>query len=398
MARKNHLFLLALMLGCLALTYFVNVFYKMDIVYSHLFYVPIVLCGLWYPDKAFYLAILLGLGHIGADYYATRTVSLAPIVRAGVFLFVGYLVGTICEKRDRLLNQIKTINSVMLDFICEVKHDGSFGYVSPSVLNTLGYEAQELTGKTFMDRVHPDDKALVKQVFDQAMNNKTEFRFDYRYLDAEGSYKWMESLAKPILVKGEIALHVLGSREITARKKMEEELTFLSFHDPLTGLYNRRFFEEQMTLLDGGRSNPVSVISCDIDGLKIINDHFGHDQGDAMIVKVSRILQEAVRSDDIVARIGGDEFAIIMPRCPADGVDRIYLRIKEALGRVHMKINEMEVPIMVSMGRAVRTGREVSIRVLFKTADDEMYVEKKNNSGRKQSLYSRIFDRMETRI
>ena len=398
MARKNHLFLLALMLGCLALTYFVNVFYKMDIVYSHLFYVPIVLCGLWYPDKAFYLAILLGLGHIGADYYATRTVSLAPIVRAGVFLFVGYLVGTICEKRDRLLNQIKTINSVMLDFICEVKHDGSFGYVSPSVLNTLGYEAQELTGKTFMDRVHPDDKALVKQVFDQAMNNKTEFRFDYRYLDAEGSYKWMESLAKPILVKGEIALHVLGSREITARKKMEEELTFLSFHDPLTGLYNRRFFEEQMTLLDGGRSNPVSVISCDIDGLKIINDHFGHDQGDAMIVKVSRILQEAVRSDDIVAHIGGDEFAIIMPRCPADGVDRIYLRIKEALGRVHMKINEMEVPIMVSMGRAVRTGREVSIRVLFKTADDEMYIEKQSNSGRKQSLYSRICDRMETRI
>ena len=397
MARKNHLFLLALMLGCLALTYFVNVFYKMDIVYSHLFYVPIVLCGLWYPDKAFYLAILLGLGHIGADYYATRTVSLAPIVRAGVFLFVGYLVGTICEKRDRLLNQIKTINSVMLDFICEVKHDGSFGYVSPSVLNTLGYEAQELTGKTFMDRVHPDDKALVKQVFDQAMNNKTEFRFDYRYLDAEGSYKWMESLAKPILVKGEIALHVLGSREITARKKMEEELTFLSFHDPLTGLYNRRFFEEQMTLLDGGRSNPVSVISCDIDGLKIINDHFGHDQGDAMIVKVSRILQEAVRSDDIVARIGGDEFAIIMPRCPADGVDRIYLRIKEALGRVHMKINEMEVPIMVSMGRAVRTGREVSIRVLFKTADDEMYIEKQSNAGRKQSLYSRIVDRMETR-
>ena len=82
MAKKNYLFLLALMVVCLTLTYFVNVFYKMDIVYSHLFYVPIVLCGLWYPDKAFYLAILLGLGHIGADYYATRTVSLAPIVRA----------------------------------------------------------------------------------------------------------------------------------------------------------------------------------------------------------------------------------------------------------------------------------------------------------------------------
>ena len=397
MARKNHLFLFSLMLGCLALTYFVNVFYKMDIVYSHLFYIPIVLCGLWYPDKAFYLAILLGLWHIGADYYATRIVSLAPIVRAGVFLFVGYLVGTICEKRDRLLNQMKTINSVMLDFICEVKHDGSFGYVSPSVINTLGYEAQELTGKPFMDRVHPDDKAPVKQVFDQATNNKTEFRFDYRYLDAAGYYKWMESLAKPILVNNKIAMYVLGSRDITSRKKMEKELTFLSFHDSLTGLYNRRFFEEQMTLHDGGRSNPVSVISCDIDGLKIINDHFGHHHGDELIVTVSRILQDAVRSDDIVSRIGGDEFAIIMPRCPANGVDQIYLRIKESLGRVHLKINDMEVPIMVSMGRAVRTGREVSIRVLFQTADDEMYMEKQSNSGRKQSLYSRIFDRMETR-
>ena len=398
MARKNHLFLFSLMLGCLALTYFINVYYKMDIVYSHLFYIPIVLCGLWYPDKAFYLAILLGLWHIGADYYATRIVSLAPIVRAGVFLFVGYLVGTICEKRDRLLNQMKTINSVMLDFICEVKQDGSFGYVSPSVKNTLGYEAQELTGKAFMDRVHADDKAPVKQVFDQAINKPDELRFDYRYLDAAGNYKWMESLAKPIRVNGAIEMYVLGSRDITVRKKMEEELTFLSFHDSLTGLYNRRFFEEQMTLFDGGRSNPVSVISCDIDGLKIINDHFGHHHGDEMIVAVSRILQEAVRSDDIVARIGGDEFAIIMPRCPADGVDRIYLRIKEALGRVRMKINEMEVPIMVSMGRAVRTGREVSIRVLFKTADDEMYIEKQSNSGRKQSLYSRICDRMEKRI
>ena len=82
-------------------------------------------------------------------------------------------------------------------------------------------------------------------------------------------------------------------------------------------------------------------------------------------------------------------------RCPADGVDRIYLRIKEALGRVRMKINEMEVPIMVSMGRAVRNGREVSIRVLFKTADDEMYLEKQSNAGLKQSLYSRIVDRMD---
>ena len=395
MERKNHLFLLALMVGCLGLTYFVNVFYKVDIVYSHLFYVPIVLCGLWYPDKAFYLAILLGMWHIGADYYASRTVSLAPRVRAGVFLFVGYLVGTICEKRDCLLNQMKTINSVMLDFICEVKQDGSFGYVSPSVKNTLGYEAHELTGKTFLDRVHPDDKASVKQVFEQALNNKTEFRVDYRYQAAEGSYKWMESLAKPILAKGEIAMVVLGSREITTRKKMEEELTFLSFHDSLTGLYNRRFFEEQMTLLDGGRSNPVSVISCDIDGLKIINDHFGHQHGDEMIVTVSRVLQEAVRSDDIVARIGGDEFAIIMPRCPANGVDRIYLRIKEALGRVNLKLNGMDVPIMVSMGRAVRNGREVSIRVLFKTADDEMYLEKQSNAGLKQSLYSRIVDRMD---
>lgn len=399
MARKNHLFLLALMVGCLAVTYFVNVFYKIDIVYSHLFYIPIVLCGLWYPDRAIFLALVLGLWHIGADYYAAQAFSLAPLVRAGVFLFVGYLVGTICERRDRLHSQLETINSAMLDFICEVKKDGTFGYVSPSVKNTLGYEASELIGEAFLDRVHADDKLQVQHSFDQAMKNDAdELRFDYRYRDAEGNYKWMESLAKTIRVDDEITKYVLGSRDITARKKMEEELKFLSFHDSLTGLYNRRFFEEQMTLLDGGRSNPVSVISCDIDGLKIINDHFGHHHGDEMIVAVSRILQEAVRSDDIVARIGGDEFAIIMPRCPANGVDRIYLRIKESLSRVHMNIDGMHLPIMVSMGRAVRQGREVSIRVLFKTADDEMYLEKQGNAGQKQSLYSSIVDQVGARL
>lgn len=388
MLKKNRSLLLVLIIGCLILTYCVNVFYNLDIVYSHLFYIPITLCGLWYHKKAVYLALLLGLVHIGADYYASHFVSLAPVVRAGVFLFVGYLVGTICEKRDRLHDQLEKINSAMLDFVCEVKPDGTFGYVSPSVKNTLGYEASELTGKTFIELVHPDDQTLVRNIFENAIKNGTGMRIDYRYLDAGGNYKWMESLANPLAADGVIVVYVFGSRDITTRKQTEDELKYLSVHDSLTGLYNRRFFEEQMQFLEDGRANPISVISCDIDGLKIINDNFGHHYGDEMIVMVSRIIENAVRADDIVARIGGDEFAIIMPRCPANGAERIYQRIQQAVQAVHIKANGMEIPIMVSMGRAVRDDREISIGVLFRMADDKMYEEKNAKTTKKMSVYS----------
>lgn len=384
--------LLALLIGCLFLTYYVNVRNNLDIVYSHLFYIPITLCGIWYYKKAVYLSVLLGLVHIGADYYTTQVVSISPLMRAGVFIFVGYLVGTISEKRDLLKDQLEKINSAMLDFVCEVRLDGTFGYVSSSVKHTLGYEADELTGTPFIELVHPDDKALIRDIFDNALKNGTELRIDYRCLDAEGNYIWMESLANPITTDGVIVVYVFGSRDISYRKQMEEELKHLSFHDALTGLYNRRFFEEQMQILDGGRADPISVISCDIDGLKLINDHFGHHYGDELIVMVARILKKEVRADDIVARIGGDEFAVMMPRCNAAGADEICRRIKEALKDGRISIKGMELPVMLSVGRAARDDRSVSISVLLKAADDFMYTDKKGNATKKVSVYSPFFD------
>jgi diguanylate cyclase (GGDEF)-like protein len=147
----------------------------------------------------------------------------------------------------------------------------------------------------------------------------------------------------------------------------------LSNHDSLTGLYNRRFFEEQMLLMDAGRADPISLISCDIDGLKIINDHFGHKYGDEMIRTVARDLQEAVRVDDLVARMGGDEFAVIMPRCPAVGVEQICQRIRDTIKEKHIKINGMELPVLISVGFAVRDGRAVSVSELLVEADNNMY-------------------------
>lgn len=385
--QQKTIILLVSFVFCLIATYYVNIFFNLDIVYSHLFYIPILLCGLWYHKKTVYLALSLGLLHIGADYYATQSISICTFLRTGVFIFVGFLVGSISEKRDHLLAQLEKINSAMLDFVCEIDVSGNFGYISPSVINTLGYRVEELRDKTFFDLVHPDDKNQVKDIFTNASKSATALRVDYRYLNAQGSYQWLESLANPLMENGALIVYVFGSRDITYRKQIEEKLKYLSIHDAVTGLYNRRFFEEQMQLLDSGRSDPVTVISCDIDGLKIINDYFGHQYGDQAIIQVAKILQETVRSSDIVARIGGDEFAVLIPQCPESGGAQICQKIREATKRHSIKINGMDVPVLLSVGYAVRDGNVISISDLFIESDNKMYEEKISNAMKKVEVY-----------
>lgn len=104
------------------------------------------------------------------------------------------------------------------------------------------------------------------------------------------------------------------SRDITKSKQKEEEILYLNYHDVLTGLYNRAFFDEELKRLDTERQLPLSVIIGDINGLKLINDALGHAEGDKLLVAMSKILKNCCRAEDIIARTGGDEFGILLPK------------------------------------------------------------------------------------
>jgi diguanylate cyclase (GGDEF)-like protein len=164
------------------------------------------------------------------------------------------------------------------------------------------------------------------------------------------------------------------------RKKAEEALKFSSTHDKLTGLYNRAYFEEEVNRLSAGRQNPVGVIIMDVDGLKRTNDTYGHSAGDDLLRATSRILMQAFRSNDMVARIGGDEFVVLLPYSTGLVVEKAEQRIDKFLVRYN-HTNHTEVSL--SIGTAC-TEEGISLTETIKMADQRMYEEK--NRRRSQAI------------
>lgn len=161
-------------------------------------------------------------------------------------------------------------------------------------------------------------------------------------------------------------------KDITERKAKEEEIKYLSYKDKLTNLYNRRFFEEELQRLDTKRQLPISIIMADVNGLKIINDTFGHDKGDKMLIKAAKILDNVVRKEDILARHGGDEFVILLPQSDQTTAEKILKRIKKAT----QKTENEQIPISLSFGVATKTQKSEKIEDILKKADDAMYQNK----------------------
>ncbi len=156
------------------------------------------------------------------------------------------------------------------------------------------------------------------------------------------------------------------------RLEKEREITYLSYHDSLTGLYNRRFFEEEFHRLNVERMLPLTLVIGDVDDLKGVNDHYGHKSGDLLLMEVARILKSAVREEDIVTRWGGDEFGIILPQTGPEDAEKVVQRIKEGCQASEFQPK----PPRVSLGYAVKTEVEETLDNVFARAENRMYQRK----------------------
>ena len=158
----------------------------------------------------------------------------------------------------------------------------------------------------------------------------------------------------------------------------EEKLRYFSAHDALTGLYNRTYFEEEFTRLERGRRSPVSILIADVDRLKAVNDTQGHDAGDVLLQRAAAVLTAAFRCEDIVARIGGDEFAVLLPGADRPAVKKAQERIKNILATHNS--NVQGCPLSLSIG--IATGKKgCSLAKVLKEADNRMYWEKQSKSS-----------------
>ena len=189
---------------------------------------------------------------------------------------------------------------------------------------------------------------------------------------------------------------LLALVDITERKAAEKSLRHMGFTDTLTGLYNRNFFEAEMNRLSDGRHAPIGIIVFDVDGLKFINDTMGHESGDSILTTLAEILRENFRASDIVARIGGDEFAVLLPEIDQAGMQSIGQRVRNSVEQFNR--NRTQIPLSVSMGQALSAVDNLEIHAVFREADNRMYREKmQREQSSRSSTVQGLIQAMEAR-
>lgn len=201
----------------------------------------------------------------------------------------------------------------------------------------------------------------------------------------DGVERYIDDSASPIMDREKtIRGVVLVFRDSTEKKREQDKILQLSYRDPLTGLYNRRYYEQIKQTVDSEPYYPLTLILGDVNGLKLTNDAFGHDAGDQLLKKVAAVFRKTCREGDIITRLGGDEFILLLPRTDALHAKIIVDRLNEAL--CVEKIRDLTVS--VSFGYSVKEGEPVSFEETFKLAEDGMYAEKlaKSSAFKKHAI------------
>jgi diguanylate cyclase (GGDEF)-like protein/PAS domain S-box-containing protein len=259
--------------------------------------------------------------------------------------------------------------------------DGKFLTVNKATENLLGYSSSELVQFNTLDTVAPDQLGTVIETFNHNKNQYNPVYYEVSVINRYGERYELDVNRRQIYENGNL-IYQCVARDVTERKRMEEKLKFLSMHDSLTGLYNRAYFSEELSRLESGRCDPVGIIVCDLDDLKKTNDSIGHDAGDEMIITAVRLIQSCFRTNDVIARIGGDEFAIVLPYSDEDVCTHLVAKMKSAVEE-HNKISPHIIG--VSAGFAVRLSTLQKLDEVLKQADQAMYVDK---AARKKAVGS----------
>jgi diguanylate cyclase (GGDEF)-like protein/PAS domain S-box-containing protein len=252
--------------------------------------------------------------------------------------------------------------------------EGSITFFNDAACHMYGYNRKEFGGidykKLYIE--HETVKEKFKQVY---FTGKPEGGFTMEMRRKDGSSVHVEISISPIRNRdGAISGFRGMARDITERFNFQQQLEYFSMHDQLTGLYNRNYFEEELRRLSKSRDYPITMISADVNGLKLINDTMGHEHGDRLLKAAADVLKDCLRGSDVLARVGGDEFTAVLPNTDEATADKVIKRIRNTIRKFSEEHHDLYLSL--SLGASTAYSSDVSFTELFKQADDAMYKDK----------------------
>ncbi|NDL67161.1 PAS domain-containing protein [Anaerotalea alkaliphila] len=280
----------------------------------------------------------------------------------------------LASEREKYLKTLLSIG----DGVLVTDGEGRVEMLNAVAEKLTGWQSGEARGKSYREVFALSHASLAEEINDPVQevfetDSVRELASHAVITSREGKRHHIEDSAAPIHGKdGEITGVVLVFRDVTEKKEQRQEIEYLSFHDPLTDLYNRRFFQEEVRRLDTKRNLPLTVVIGDVNGLKLTNDVFGHDAGDTLLKRMAEIFKRSCRADDIIARWGGDEFILLLPRTTSEAAGDIVRRIQVEAAREQMQA----IRCGVSMGWRSKEHMEEKIENVMDDAEDAMYLQK----------------------
>lgn len=297
--------------------------------------------------------------------------------------------------------QLKLILDSTAEGIYGMDTEGLCTFCNESALRMLGYSSQEeLLGKNMHFQIHhtrrdgtpfPLSECKIMESF---KNGRGVYVDDEIFWRKDGTFFDVRYSSYPQYRDGKMVGSVITFMDNTERKKNEEHIKYLTYHDPLTNINNRLFFEEQIPVLDTEDNLPISVIFGDLNGLKLTNDIFGHAAGDRLLTEAAAAFKKASGNEGLAARIGGDEFALIMPNTDADRAKDVIEEIRKSFSNE----NSNDIIGSVSLGASTKTSAEESMHEMIEIAENLMYKDKtinrnKNNKNMIRKIINNLHNR-----
>lgn len=301
-------------------------------------------------------------------------------------------LNTIYKKEvDRSLHDYysKLIDILPVGVMIEDK-DGCILKVNEKMTEITGYSEEELVGKSIFETVVEDKNIKAAKNHIKRILNGDVLVHDLPSINKNGEKNYLRLQERKIILPGGEAGIVSIQSDISEKVRAQKEIKYASYHDSLTSLYNRSYLENKLQDLNSPAELPIALIMVDLNGLKLINDTYGHHQGDKLLKLMAEVLKKSCRNDDIVARWGGDEFVILLPDTDKKIAQKVVRRINNKISHKYLELEDgNELPLSAALGFEIKNSLYEDIFDILDKAEEKMY---KNKLTESRSVKSNILN------